>query len=89
MKDYTLRDWKDFWNIFDELIDQLFLDNKTTIIEEFKDAQKNVNGLTDGLYEFMFAFEKTLKTNRQYLTTEQNVIADFLITTLNKSLSNR
>jgi len=89
MKDYTLTGWQDYWKIFDELIDLLYLDNKTMIIDEFKDAQKYVNGLTDGWYEFKFAFEKSLKTNRQHLTSEQYEIADFLLTTLNKSLTNR
>ena len=89
MKDYKLNDWQDFWKIFDELIDLLSSDNKTIIIDEFKDAQKYVNGMTDGWYEFKFAFEKSLKSNRQHLTAEQNEIAEFLITTLNKSLTNR
>ena len=89
MKDYKLTGWHDFWKIFDELIGQLQSEKKTMIIDEFKDAQKYVNGLTDGWFEFKFAFEKSLKTNRQNLTAEQNEIADFLITTLNKSLSNR
>ncbi|WP_111672078.1 hypothetical protein [Algoriphagus litoralis] len=89
MKDYKLNDWQDFWKIFDELIDLLSSDNKTIIIDEFKDAQKYVNGMTDGWYEFKFAFEKSLKSNRQHLTAEQNGIAEFLITTLNKSLANR
>ena len=89
MKDYKLNDWQDFWKIFDELIDLLHSDKKTIIIDEFKYAQKYVNGLTDGWYEFKFEFEKSLKSNRQHLTAEQNEIADFLITTLNKSLTNR
>jgi hypothetical protein len=84
-----LTGWQDYWKIFDELIEQLYLDNKTIIIDELKNAQKYVNGLTDGWYEFKFAFEKSLKTNRHNLTTEQNEIADFLLTTLNKSLKNR
>lgn len=88
-KDYTLTGWQDYWKIFDELLSLLNTDNKTEIITEFKDAQKYVNGLTDGWYEFKFAFEKSLKSNRQNMTVEQNDIADFLLTTLNKSLTNR
>lgn len=89
MKDYKFNGWQDFWKIFDELIDLLRSDNKTIIIDEFKDAQKYVNGMTDGWYEFKFAFEKSLKSNRKHLTSEQIEIAEFLITTLNKSLTNR
>ena len=89
MKDYKLNGWQDFWEIFDELIDLLHSEKKAMIIDEFKDAQKYVNGLTDGWYEFKFAFEKSLISNRQHMTAEQKEIADFLITTLNKSLTNR
>lgn len=88
MKDYTLTGWQDYWKIFDELIEQLLSENKSKIIAEFKDAQKYVNGLTDGWYEFKFAFEKALNSNRQNMTEEQNQIADFLLTTLNESLTN-
>lgn len=89
MKDYKLTGWQDYWKIFDELIEHLTSDNKPEIIAEFKEALKYVNGLTDGWYEFKFAFEKSLNSNRQHLTAEQNEIADFLLTTLNKSLTNR
>ncbi|MCO5287500.1 MAG: hypothetical protein M9898_13890 [Chitinophagaceae bacterium] len=89
MKDYKLTGWQDYWRIFDELIEQLLSENKLEITVEFKDAQKYVNGLTDGWYEFKFAFEKVLNSNRQNMTEDQNEIADFLLTTLNKSLANR
>ncbi len=86
---YELKSWTDYWDIFDNLIDKLHSDNKQDIAEEFRDAQKFVNGLTDGWFEFKVAFEKSLNSNRQYLTAEQNEIADFLLTTLNKSLTIR
>jgi hypothetical protein len=86
---YQIKSWSDYWKIFDELIDKLNLDNKTEIIVEFKEAQKYVNGLTDGWYEFKFAFEKVLKSNRQNMIEEQIQIADFLLTVLNKSLTNK
>jgi hypothetical protein len=89
MKDYKLSGWQDYWKVFDTLIEQLSSDQKTEIISELKEAQKYVNGLTDGWYEFKFSFEKVLKSNRQNMTKEQNEIADFLYTTLSKSLENR
>lgn len=89
LKNYTLSGWQNYWEIFDELINLLYLENKTSIIEEFNEAHKYVNGLTDGWYEFKFAFEKSLNTNRAHLTVEQNEIADFLLTTLDNSLTNR
>ena len=89
MKDYTLTGWQDYWKIFDELIELLKADNQEQIILEFKDAQLYVNGLTDGWFEFKSAFEKSLQANRNKITVDQTDIADFLILTLNKSLTNR
>lgn len=89
MKEYKLTSWQDYWIIFDELIEYLTSDNKSEIIVEFKEAQRYVNGLTDGWYEFKFALEKVINSNKQNMTKEQNQIADFLLTTLTKSLTNR
>jgi hypothetical protein len=88
-ENYQITSWLEYWKIFDELIDLLNSDDKTDIAVEFKDAQKYVNGLTDGWYEFKLAFERSLNANRQNVTEEQNHIANFLLTTLNKSLTNR
>ena len=68
---------------------QLSSDKKTEIISELKEVQKYVNGLTDGWYEFKFVLEKAINSNMQNMTEEQNQIADFLLTTLTKSLANR
>ena len=89
MKDYKLTGWQDYWKIFDELIEHLTSNNKSEIIAEFKEAQKYVNGLTDGWYEFKFALEKTINSNTQNMTEEENQIADFLLKTLTKSITNR
>jgi hypothetical protein len=89
MKNYQLTDWQDYWKIFDELIEQLTSENKIEIVAEFEEAQKYVNGLTDGWYEFKFALEKSINSNKQNMTEEQYQIAEFLLTTLNKSLINR
>jgi hypothetical protein len=89
MKEYKLTGWQDYWKIFDELIEHLISDNKSEIIAEFKEAQKYVNGLTDGWYEFKFALEKAINSNTQNMTEEQNQIADFLLTALTKSLTNK
>jgi hypothetical protein len=62
------------WKIFDELIGLLNSDNKTDFALEFMDAQKYVNGLTDGWYEFKSAFENSLNANKQNLREEQNQI---------------
>lgn len=66
--------WLENWKIFDELIGLLNSDNKTDCALEFMDAQKYVNGLTDGWYEFKSAFENSLNANKQNLREEQNQI---------------
>ena len=88
-ENYQITSWLDYWNLFNELIELLKSDNKTEIIVDFKNAQKYVNGLTDGWYEFKFSFEKSINANRQNMTEQQNEIAAFLLTTINKTLTNR
>lgn len=89
MKGYPLTNWQDFWKVFDELIELLKTGNQEQIVLELKDAQLYANGLTDGWFDFKSAFEKSLQSNRSKMTAEQTAVADFLISTLNKSLTNR
>lgn len=88
MNEYTIKEWQDYWRLFDNLIDLLLADKLYNIVSEFKDAQKHVNGLTDGWYEFKFAFEKSMNSNGNRLTQKQLDIAKFLIVKLNESLRN-
>ena len=89
MTEDIINSWQNYWELFDDLIEQLKLDHHDQIVLEFEDAQKYVNGLTDGWFEFKFAFEKSIQTHRAKLSAEQIDIADFLIMTLNKSLTKR
>lgn len=89
MKKFKINSWSDYWLIFDKLINLLKAENKDRIVLDFLDAKKFINGLTDGWYEFKFAMEKTINLNRQLMSAEQIQIAEFLTTTLDKSLSNR
>ena len=89
MKNYSVTSWKDYWNIFDELMELLKADKQEQIISEFINSQRYVNGLTDGWFDFKSEFEKTLSANRNKMSVDQTDIADFLIMTINKSLANR
>ena len=88
MEDYKIiswkEGWKDYWKIFDEFIELLKIDNQSQIVIDLKDAQLYVNGMTDGWYEFKFAFEKVLSSNKSRMTSKQLDIADILISTLDK-----
>lgn len=84
-----LTPWNDYWKMFDLLIDKLKRGDHGQIIRELKDAQKYVNGLTDGWHDFKIAMERTLESNKSKMTSEQVDIANNLIETLNYSLTNR
>lgn len=90
MLDFECNSWDDYWSIFNSLIDSLkSYNNKDNIVLELKDAQKYVNVLTDGWFDFKSAFEKVLKKNNTNMTEEQIQIAQFLIYELKKILRNR
>jgi hypothetical protein len=89
MNEYIVNGWQDYWKIFNHLIEKLKANHQDQIIMEFEDAQNHVNGLTDGWFEFKFAFEKSLQVHRSKMSYDQIDMADFLIMTLNKTLTNR
>lgn len=87
---FECNSWDDYWSIFNNLIESLKSDNnKDNIVLELKDAQKYVNGLTDGWFDFKSAFEKVLKNNNTNMTENQIQIFKFLIYELKKVLKNR
>lgn len=88
-KTYDFKSWEEYWKAYDKLIELLKIDNQNQIILEFNEAQRHVSGLTDGWYEFKFAFEKSLNSNKNKMTIGQMDIADFLVSTLDKYLTNR
>lgn len=89
MKNFAVSSWQDYWKLFDTLLVMVNAEGKQEIAAEFKAAQLYVNGLTDGWYDFLNAFESAVKSRKMEMTAEQFEIAEFLITSLNKSLLNR
>jgi len=87
MEEYKIKNWRDFWNIFNKLICLLRDNNQLDVVLDFRDAQKYVNGFTDGWYEFMIAFEKAIETHKENLTIEELNIAVFLKNYLSAQLS--
>lgn len=43
MKNYKINEWKDYWEIFNKLINSLENSNKEDVVLEFKDSQKYGN----------------------------------------------
>jgi hypothetical protein len=81
--------WEEFWKLFDDLCNSINLDNKQTAVTDLKEAQKHVNGLTDGWHGFLNEFKKVNKEHNQSFSKEQNDMAKALIENLESSLRNR
>ncbi len=88
-KESGITSWEEYWKMFDTLCNSLNNDNKQIVVTELKEAQKHVNGLTDGWYEFLNEFEKVNNTHNKTFSTEQAILAKTLIQNLKSSLNNR
>jgi hypothetical protein len=88
-KEAGIKSWDDYWQLFENLCSSLNHDNKQFVVTELKEAQKHVNGLTDGWHEFLDKFEKVDKAYGQTFSAEQNSLTKSLIQNLKKSLRDR
>jgi len=78
---------KDYWKKFDLLCSELENEEQHALIIELREAQSYNNGLTDGWYDFLQAFQKAIQTYK--LSEFNKKLADNLIETLRLSLENR
>jgi hypothetical protein len=81
--------WDDYWKTFDLLIDKLTQEGQGQIVNELKDVQRYVNGMTDGWFDFKAGMEKTLELNKAKMTADQVDILNDLIEELIDSLNRR
>jgi len=81
--------WDDYWKTFDLLIDKLKQGGQGQIVNELKDVQRYVNGMTDGWFDFKTGMEKTLELNKAKMTADQVDILNGLIEGLTDSLNRR
>jgi hypothetical protein len=79
----------DFWTAYDNLCKSLIQANKNSIADSLKKAKMYANGLTDGWFDFMNAFEKTITDNQTFLSIDEKNTAFDLLIKLKKSLTNR
>lgn len=86
---YSILSWKDYWELYNQLTELLRTNNEELVIVELQEAQKYVNGMTDGWHNFQDAFEKVILSNRSRLTAEQIELAEYLLRTLRQSLKKR
>ena len=83
----NIKSWADYWKTFDLLIEKLREGNRGQIISELKEAQKYVNGMTDGWYDFMIEMEKIVESNKRNMTMEEVELTNDLIEYLRKLFS--
>ncbi len=75
---------KEYWIQFDELCNSILKNGNQNAYDELNDAKLYVNGMIDGWFEFLIAFETLLEKNK--LTDEQNETARLLIDDLRSRL---
>jgi hypothetical protein len=80
---------KDYWFIFDQLCDNLTNRKRVDIAEKLKYAQKYVNGLTDGWYEFKNGLDMVYMADKGDLTSNELIDLEYLRNEINKTLNNR
>ena len=86
---YDIKSWDDYWKIFDELCNSLTKQDKTEIVTEFKDAQKYVNGFTDGWFDFLDKFNTIYKSYINDFQFDDKEKCKLLIDALTASLKGR
>lgn len=77
--------WSEYWNYYDSLCKSI---NDEELIKELNEAKKYVNGMTDGWYDFLNAFESAI-SNSSGLNSKQQALSEQLITELKGRLKNR
>jgi hypothetical protein len=82
-----IKDWKDYWNRFDNLCEIFDQSNRQQIKEEFIEARQYVNGMTDGWFEFVIRLEKALKKHKSSLDSNELEISNFLLNYIKTPLS--
>ena len=89
MDTINISSWEDYWKLFDLLVNKVKQHGQMQIVAELKEAQKYVNGLTDGWFEFKGAMELIFEANKSMMTSDEINIIKILIETLNRSLADR
>lgn len=82
---YTIRDWDDFWRIYEEMLSILKEERHSDTVTDFKDAKYYVNGMTDGWYDFKGAFEDALNKHIGKMGEKEQGIAIFIRDTLREA----
>ena len=86
MANYEVNNFEEYWIKYDSLVKNLKKEHQFELANKLVDAKKNVNGLTDGWFEFKIEFEVAIKQNKSILNNVNLELALFLIKTIKLSL---
>lgn len=78
-----------YWDTFDKYCALLTKKNQLDLVDKLKDAQKYVNGLTDGWHEYFIRIKKVQSDFKNHLDKEENKGLEYLIKSIDKMLKNR
>jgi len=84
-----IKNWDDYWNIFRDLCAAFQKNNRSHIEQELIEARLHVNGMTDGWYEFLELFEKSMINNKDALTKNELEVSGLLIKYVKDPLTKR
>ena len=86
MANYEVNNFEEYWIKYDSLVKNLKKEHQFELANKLVDAKKNVNGLTDGWFEFKNEFEVIIKQNKSLLNIVNLELSLFLIKTIKSSL---
>ncbi|NDW10697.1 hypothetical protein [Dysgonomonas sp. 520] len=81
-----MKNISEYWKAYNNLVNSI---DDNDIKDALINAQRYVNGLTDGWFGFYYEFEKVIQINEIKLTKEQLDISKFLLLDLLSALNNR
>ncbi|MDY3317789.1 hypothetical protein PG630_10780, partial [Riemerella anatipestifer] len=87
-KNQKMNDLENYWDEYENLIQDLTLTGSNKLANELKKIKSKVFGLTDGWFEFKNDFENLIKINIEKMTETQKNKAKSLIKKLNSFLKN-
>ena len=87
MKRSKIKSWDEYWTQYESLCSELKVEGKIGLVKELIDAQQYVNGLTDGWFGFLEAFEKAIVDTEQLSKPQKNQVEN-VISVLKETLNN-
>ena len=78
-----------YWDTFEKYCDSLTIKHQFEIVDKLRNAQKYINGLTDGWHEYLMSIKKVKKEFKSQLDKDDEKQLDYLIESIDKMLRDR